>query len=203
MTIRRGSTSKQQTPPEPQVDVVNPFPTIAFASKSKNKFKTFKEEMEKESNLTLKERFDIFVSETSFTALTKIFKARNIAKSIAWLILTITMIAWLCIQCYWLFTKYLSYPYEVNIEKESVPQMQFPSVTICNRNPVKKSKFDTSPFKNFGSTFTLSQDASLFDKALAMMKNGSTPDNDDSGGSSGDEGKYDNIETKNCYANLS
>lgn len=171
MTIKRGGPGKTQRLQEPQVDTVNPLPTIAFANKSKNKFKSLLEGIEKECDLTMKQRFDIFISETSFTALTKIFKAQNIVKSIIWLVLTIAMMSWLSIQCYWLFDKYFSYPYEVKIEIESVPRMEFPSVTICNRNPVKKSKYKHSPFQVYKKYFELSHDSSLFDKALSMMKN--------------------------------
>lgn len=189
MRIRTNSSNK---PPSPVVDKVNPIPTIAFVSKSKNKFRAMLEEqIEKDRSLTVKERFDIFISETSFTALTKICKAGNIFKQIVWLILVLAMLSWLCIQCFWLFEKYLSYPYEVKIELKSSQKMEFPSVTVCNRNPIRRSRFENSPFNapEFKGLFEVWQNSQLYDKAVKSMKNQTKERYDGDGGSS-EEGKF-------------
>lgn len=186
MKIRTNSSSK---PPSPIVDRVNPMPALAFAAKSKNKFKCMMEQIEKDKNLTVKERFDIFLSETSFTALTKIFKAGTIIKQIIWLVLVMAMISWLCIQCYWLFAKYFAYPVEVKIELIAKQKMDFPSVTVCNRNPVRKSQLKKSPFYAVKDISELKQDNSLYDRAVTMMKN-NTAVNNTSLENSSEEGKF-------------
>lgn len=186
MKIRTNSSSK---PPSPIVDTVNPMPAIAFATKSKSKFKTMLEQIEKDKNLTVKERFDIFLSETSFTALTKIFKAGTIIKQIIWLVLVMAMISWLAIQCYWLFSKYFAYPVEVKIELIAKQKMDFPSVTVCNRNPVRKSKMKTSPFYAVKDVFEMKQDKWLYDMAVNMMQK-NTAMNDTSLENSSEEGKF-------------
>lgn len=186
MKIRTNSSSK---PPSPIVDTVNPMPAIAFATKSKSKFKTMLEQIEKDKNLTVKERFDIFLSETSFTALTKIFKAGTIIKQIIWLVLVMAMISWLSIQCYWLFSKYFAYPVEVKIELIAKQKMDFPSVTVCNRNPVRKSKMKTSPFYAVKDVFEMKQDKWLYDMAVNMMQK-NTAMNNTSLENSSEEGKF-------------
>ncbi|XP_052101134.1 amiloride-sensitive sodium channel subunit alpha-like [Mytilus californianus] len=201
MRIRTNSSNK---PPSPVVDKVNPIPAIAFASKSKNKFRAMLEEqIEKDRSLTVKERFDIFISETSFTALTKICKAGNIFKQIIWLILVLAMLSWLCIQCYWLFEKYLSYPYEVKIELKSIQKMEFPSVTVCNRNPIRQSKFKSSPFdaKPYKGLFEVWQNSPLYDKAVNMMQN-QTKEKYDSDGGSSEEDTYFMSKMKNNSINV-
>lgn len=121
-------------------------------------------------NLSLNERWDIFMNETSFTALTRIHKASTVIKKIIWIVILLAMLSWLSLQCFWLFEKYFEYPVEVKIDMISLPKMEFPSVTICNRNPLKKSKVKGSPFENIENHFVIERDESMYDKALERFK---------------------------------
>ncbi|KAJ8304243.1 hypothetical protein KUTeg_017826 [Tegillarca granosa] len=123
-----------------------------------------------ESSPTLKERYEIFMNETSFTALTKIHKASSICKKFIWIILVLAMLIWLSIQCFWLLEKFFNYPVDVKIEMVSVPRMEFPSVTICNRNPLKKSKVKDSPFMEVWKSFEIKEDNSMYDKAVERFR---------------------------------
>ena len=40
---------------------------------------------------------------------------------------------------YQIGTKYLNYPVSIEIEIVSKPALEFPAVTVCNENPVRKS----------------------------------------------------------------
>ncbi|XP_045167548.2 amiloride-sensitive sodium channel subunit alpha-like [Mercenaria mercenaria] len=114
-------------------------------------------------NMTAKKIYDDFCSETSFSALTRIHKASNWGKRIMWVIACLFMLTWLILQCVWLFQKYFSYPVEVKIEVEAVPNLMFPSVTICNLNPLKRSMMDRGPFKNISHYFKLDDNDLLYD----------------------------------------
>lgn len=62
---------------------------------------------------SIKDELSAFFTETSFTALTQIYKANSIWKRVVWTVLVIGMLAWMVVQCYWLFEKYYKYPIEV------------------------------------------------------------------------------------------
>ena len=55
---------------------------------------------------TLRQIYDDFCAETSFSALTRIHKASHMYKRILWLMACLVMLAWLTIQIVWLFNKY-------------------------------------------------------------------------------------------------
>ncbi|XP_045182436.2 amiloride-sensitive sodium channel subunit alpha-like [Mercenaria mercenaria] len=110
-----------------------------------------------------KQVYDDFCSETSFTALTRIHKASHWYKRILWTFACLSMLVWLIIQITWLFQKYLSYPVEVKIEVEAVPNLIFPSVTICNLNPLKRSMMGRGPFKDISYYFKLDDSDILYD----------------------------------------
>ncbi|XP_053382877.1 degenerin unc-8-like [Mercenaria mercenaria] len=114
-----------------------------------------------------KQIYDDFCSETSFSALTRIHKASNWCKRILWVAACLTMLTWLIIQCVWLFQKYLSYPVEVKIEVEAVPNLMFPSVTICNLNPLKRSRMHRGPFENISDYFELDDRDILYDDFIS------------------------------------
>lgn len=115
-------------------------------------------------NRTARQIYDEFCEETSFTALTRIHKAQHFYKKIAWLLVCIFTVSYLSVQCYWLFVKYFQYPIEVKVELKSVPKMEFPSVTICNLNPLRRDMMWEGPFQNIaGSMFTHKDDDTLYD----------------------------------------
>ncbi|XP_076443977.1 epithelial sodium channel subunit gamma-like [Babylonia areolata] len=88
-----------------------------------------------------------FCSETSFTALVRIYKASSWARRLGWLVVVLSMLCWLMVQCYWLLSTYLSYPMEVKIEMEAATQLEFPSVTVCNLNPLRLGQLHKPSFR--------------------------------------------------------
>lgn len=157
--------------PPPEVHETEPVPKEAFTGKKSHNFKEFvQKRIEEQNRISLKERTHDFINETSFTAITRIVKANTIFKKILWLILVLAMMAWLAIQCYWLLEKYFNYPVEVKIEIKSASKLDFPSVTVCNRNPLKRSKLTASVFSKLSETFDLKTDATLYNGAMDRLR---------------------------------
>ncbi|XP_052253065.1 amiloride-sensitive sodium channel subunit gamma-like [Dreissena polymorpha] len=104
-----------------------------------------------------------FCEETSFTALTKIHKADFRLKRVIWAVTCVSMTAMLAVQITWLFQKYFRWPVELSIEVKAVPVLQFPSVTICNINPLKKDNMRSGPFQEKSAVFTLGKDDMIYD----------------------------------------
>ncbi|GFO34208.1 amiloride-sensitive sodium channel subunit gamma [Plakobranchus ocellatus] len=100
----------------------------------------------KSTKKSIKREISAFFTETSFTALSRIYKAQSIFRRLAWATLVIAMMVWLGIQCFWLLDKYFRYPLEVKHELKASTELEFPSVTICNMNPIKKDKVSKPPF---------------------------------------------------------
>ncbi|BFY97650.1 hypothetical protein BsWGS_00690 [Bradybaena similaris] len=95
---------------------------------------------------SIKDELSAFFTETSFTALTQIYKANSIWKRVVWIVLVIAMLAWMVVQCYWLFEKYYKYPIEVKMDMKVSSSLEFPSVTICNLNPIIQEKVFYKPY---------------------------------------------------------
>ncbi|XP_060066508.1 acid-sensing ion channel 1-like [Ylistrum balloti] len=154
------------TIPPPEVNETESMPKEAI---SNGKGENLDPSMAMQS-MTIHERFEIFMNETSFTALTRIHKANSIIKRVIWFVVLVAMLAWLSIQCFWLFEKYFKYPVDVKIELVSSTKMDFPSVTICNRNPLRNSMIAYSPFRTMQDDFLkVKQDDSLYEMAYDMM----------------------------------
>ncbi|XP_062572375.1 amiloride-sensitive sodium channel subunit gamma-like [Saccostrea cucullata] len=156
--------------PPPEVNETDPLPMEAFTDKKPKFAELVKRNLDSINNVSLKERTENFINETSFTAIARIVKANTIVKKILWLILVLAMMSWLGIQCYWLFDKYFSYPVEVKIELKSAPKLAFPSVTVCNRNPLKKSKLRDSVFSGLTQMFDLKTDDTLYNGAMDRLR---------------------------------
>ena len=98
----------------PQVEVTKtPSPTVC--------------DQLKESTLRLR---DATISQTS--------QERFILRS-AWVLIYIGVIACLVTQFGNLIQKYFNYPTDIDIVIISKPQLEFPAVTVCNENPLRKS----------------------------------------------------------------
>ncbi|KAL3891467.1 hypothetical protein ACJMK2_003729 [Sinanodonta woodiana] len=119
---------------------------------------------------TLRERYDQFCEETSLTVLSRIHNSKNIYKTIAWIVLTLAMLIWMFVECYWLFTKYFQYPVEVKTELRAVPRHEFPSVTVCNLNPLKDSRKRDEPFNSLGNTLIIKDDDMLYNQYVGGLQ---------------------------------
>ena len=56
-----------------------------------------------------------------------------------WLLIYIGLFITFSFSLYEIVAKYFSYPTSVEIEIVSRPRLEFPAVTVCNENPVRKS----------------------------------------------------------------
>ena len=56
-----------------------------------------------------------------------------------WLLIYIGLFLTFSYSFYEITTKYFSYPTLIEIEIVSKPRLEFPAVTVCNENPVRKS----------------------------------------------------------------
>ncbi|XP_052259151.1 amiloride-sensitive sodium channel subunit beta-2-like [Dreissena polymorpha] len=120
-----------------------------------------------------------FCEETSFTALTKIHKADFRLKRVIWAVTCVFMTVMLAVQITWLFQKYFRWPVELSIEVNAVPVLQFPSVTICNINPLKKDNMRSGPFQEKSAVFTLGKDDMIYDDYLNDLMNEMTENSRD------------------------
>ncbi|CAG5120526.1 unnamed protein product, partial [Candidula unifasciata] len=57
------------------------------------------------------------------------------------------MIVYMGIQCYWLLERYYSYPMEVKLDLKASRVLDFPSVTICNLNPIRLDSVKQDPYR--------------------------------------------------------
>ncbi|XP_046554137.1 acid-sensing ion channel 2-like [Haliotis rubra] len=110
----------------------------------------------------VKEQFNKFFQETSFTALVRIYNATSIVKRLAWLVVFLAMLAWLSVQCYWLLERYFNYPVEVKMDLVAAQELDFPSITVCNLNPLKKSKLHEMPYRDLASFMQLESQDKLY-----------------------------------------
>ncbi|KAK7496040.1 hypothetical protein BaRGS_00012741 [Batillaria attramentaria] len=118
---------------------------MGLTSKDKVERKVVNAFQEAKRRRRMKEEFSHFCTETSFTAITRIYNASSIRRRIGWTVLLLGMLAWLSIQCFWLLNLYFQYPMEVKMDIEAARQLEFPSVTVCNMNPIKKQEVEHNP----------------------------------------------------------
>ncbi|KAK0046492.1 amiloride-sensitive sodium channel subunit beta [Biomphalaria pfeifferi] len=95
----------------------------------------------------VRDEFSMFVSETSFTPLIVIYNSTSILKRLIWILVVLACSGWTAVQCYWLLDRFLAYPTEVKIELKAASELEFPSVTVCNLNPIRRNEINSEPFK--------------------------------------------------------
>ncbi|CAG5133397.1 unnamed protein product [Candidula unifasciata] len=71
------------------------------------------------------------------------------------------------VQCYWLFDRYYKYPIEVKMDMKVSSSLEFPSVTICNLNPIIQSKVFYKPYKPLIEYVDPTVHDSLFQEAIS------------------------------------
>ncbi|XP_050401796.1 degenerin-like protein asic-1 [Patella vulgata] len=122
-------------------------------------------------NVRLREQLGSFCKDTSFTAIVNIYRATSVFKRLAWFLTFLFCLGWLTFQCYQLLDRYFSYPSDVKIEINSVTELDFPSVTVCNMNPVRSSALFSPPFDQMLSyrKDQFSEGNSLYDAAKEMF----------------------------------
>ena len=59
-----------------------------------------------------------------------------------WLLLTAVMMVGLIYSLTSITTKFLSYPSSVGIVIENANDVQFPAITVCNKSPIRASRYN-------------------------------------------------------------
>ncbi|KAK3768071.1 hypothetical protein RRG08_045889 [Elysia crispata] len=131
---------------------------------TEKKFKVIDAFQEKKN---IKQEISNFFTETSFTALTRIYKAESFFRRLAWTIVVLAMMSWLGVQCYWLLERYFQYPIEVKLDLKAAPELDFPSVTICNLNPILEKHLQQETFEDLVKYAKPNTDDSLFAATLS------------------------------------
>lgn len=94
----------------------------------------------KNSNKPLSQILGEFWSSTSLHGLPRVFTAENFILKGVWAVVFCVALGLLCWNTNQLLTKYFSYPAKVRLVLKSADKQIFPAVTVCNLNPVSKSK---------------------------------------------------------------
>ncbi|ESN96404.1 hypothetical protein HELRODRAFT_163465 [Helobdella robusta] len=76
---------------------------------------------------------------TTCTGLPHIYRSRGVIKRAGWFLITLAAIAGLVFQLYEQVSSYVQFRVDIVITVQTDYQLAFPSVTICNMNPIKKS----------------------------------------------------------------
>ena len=99
----------------------------------------------------LKVKFEEFCTDTSVSAITRAYQAKNSLKRYTWVVLFLGALSIITLQTYYIVSKYFSYPSETIIQLAFEQEMDFPAVTVCNLNPIRKSAImrPDSPFHDF------------------------------------------------------
>ncbi|XP_033107563.1 degenerin-like protein asic-1 [Anneissia japonica] len=127
---------------------------------------------------------------SSSHGLPNIYSSRNVVAKLFW---GMVFCAGLCLmfwQVYTLFEAYFAYEYIVGLEVRYNKTLPFPAVTICNLNPVLKSKLeeaDESFRDKFDSNYVPPKDKDTQDDKNNMVTSSSltSATNDDGGSSQG------------------
>ena len=88
----------------------------------------------------LKAAYGHFAETTTFGGPVHTYISRTRSWRWTWVLITALMVAATMWNTYYVLTDYLSYPVNVKIEVTNQPSVPFPTVTICNRNPISCTK---------------------------------------------------------------
>ena len=94
----------------------------------------------------IERKWKSFVEVSSLHGLQYIFSSRTLVRRSIWTVFLLTGIGWFTFQSSRLLTKYLEHPVTTKITVEYEDVSEFPSVSICNFNRVRKSVVTSSGF---------------------------------------------------------
>lgn len=84
-------------------------------------------------------RWNSFVESTTLNGMLHVFTGRTRVRRVLWAVFLLSAMAWFSFQSSKLLRKYFSYPVTTKVSLEYDGSPEFPAVTICNFNSVKKS----------------------------------------------------------------
>lgn len=118
----------------------------------------------------VKAKMNEFISETSVAALTRIHRSTSNGKRVMWIIVFFGMFAYMTFQIITLCQQYFNYPVELKITLRTAHVLEFPAVTICNINPVRKEQLMHSDLNTLLPKIDLSVDDQLYQRAIHSVE---------------------------------
>ncbi|KAK2157086.1 hypothetical protein LSH36_199g03027 [Paralvinella palmiformis] len=95
-------------------------------------------EKDKVSRISFSKLLGDFLRGSTAHGLPKVVTSASRTRQVIWLIVFCTAFAYFIYQCTILVNYYLSYPVSVQIDVTTLKSMNFPAVTVCNMNMLKK-----------------------------------------------------------------
>ena len=96
---------------------------------------------------TVKKALDDFANDTTLHGLRYIANSSHILLKLCWLVISITFSVLFIIQTLAVINDYRAYPYSTKIDLISRPSLNFPSVTVCNSNRMRRSQLADTRFE--------------------------------------------------------
>ncbi|KAL4218059.1 hypothetical protein ACF0H5_022797 [Mactra antiquata] len=100
--------------------------------------------MEKEPKRGFLDVLKEFAESSTLHGVPKVVSSRQLAVKVLWCILLVLALCAMLAQLFILFRTYRSYPIQTTVSLE-FGQLQFPAISFCNMNPVRKSMLNMSP----------------------------------------------------------
>ncbi|KAL5007612.1 hypothetical protein ScPMuIL_016418 [Solemya velum] len=100
----------------------------------------------------LKERLVHLADTTSLHGIPRVVSSTRWYRKLIWLLLVLTVVCYLLVQLNELYQVFMKNPIKTSIRMKYQPAMSFPAVTLCNVNPIRKSKI--KDFENALSNYT-------------------------------------------------
>ncbi|CAH1796189.1 unnamed protein product, partial [Owenia fusiformis] len=182
--IRRRSSSyticeeeKQEQLRPPDVISNQPFGSLAFVEETQPKDmdnqdwenvasskSSLKESINEKS---VKYKVDEFCNDTSINAITRAYKSKSALRRYTWIVMFITSVIIVVVQSSALVQKYFTWPSEVKVDILYDAVIEFPSITVCNLNPLRRSQLrddddQRKGFKNFATNSDMDEEDELY-----------------------------------------
>ncbi|KAK2148638.1 hypothetical protein LSH36_488g04037 [Paralvinella palmiformis] len=91
---------------------------------------------------TASKRIQTFLTESTIHGLEKLHKSHNKRRRSVWFVTVLLVWTFICIQFSLLISNFISNESNIDYKITDARQLEFPSVTICNANPIKKSALE-------------------------------------------------------------
>ena len=96
---------------------------------------------------TVRKALDDFANNTTLHGLQYIANSSHILLKLCWLAISITFFVLFIIQALAIINDYRTYPYSTKIDLISRPSLNFPAVTVCNSNRMRRSQLADTRFE--------------------------------------------------------
>ena len=127
------------------------------------------------SKTTFSGALNTLLSTSSAHGLPNIHRSKSILAKLVWTLLFFSSVTYMIFQVCLLVRTFLKYEYTVSLDVKFNRSLNFPAVTICNSNPILKSKlaiasdtFRSSSTRTYGPPPTPPTEVSFFPPPLSL-----------------------------------